>query len=321
MSKPQADIAGIDGDVLRYELGAVAMAKEELFDITVERPWPDVDVYELVDKRITEIIQAVGANAYEVYLTGPGNYRNNVATIKPYKGNRTGLEKPYHWETVSRRLKDKWGAITVNGIEADDWLALRGTEEGSRYAICSRDKDLRQVPECVHYSWACGENQPAVGPFVVDGIGKVWADFKLYGVKQQKAWKLHGNGIAFFYGQLLVGDSVDNIPGCPKVGPKKASDLLGHLASEAELYRACAYEYHRVYGDGWKEALVENARLLHLLRSRDTMDIEVSGQELNCVVNKLWETPDGTKIDFFGSSNADGGRVHETLEDGLRLSL
>lgn len=291
MDIPQANIAGIDGDVLRYELGAVAMSKEELFDIIVERPWPDVDVYELVDKRITEIIKAVGATTFEVYLTGPGNYRNEVATLKPYKGNRTGLEKPYHWETVSRRLKEHWGAITVNGIEADDFLAVRGTEEGRNYAICSRDKDLRQTPECVHYSWPCGEHQPAVGPFVVEGLGEVSYEVRLYGVKQQKQYKLKGHGKAFFYGQLLVGDGVDNIGGCPKVGPKKAIDLFGDFQSEEDLFRVCVLEYHKVYGDKWKEALEENARLLYLLRRRDHLDIVSEGNELNCTVNNLWEIP------------------------------
>jgi len=298
-------IAGIDGDVLRYELGAVAMEKEAIFDIEVMRPWPDADVYELVDQRITQIIEAVGANSYEVYLTGPGNYREGLATIRPYKGNRTGLEKPYHWETVSRRLKEHWGAITVAGIEADDWLALRGTEMGSDFAICSRDKDLRQVPEVVHYSWPCGEKQPAVGPFTVEGIGAVWADFKLYGAKQQKAWKIHGNGTAFFYGQLLVGDSVDNIPGCPKVGPKKAMDLLSGLQTEEELLKACVYEYHKVYGEDWQTYLVENARLLHLLRSRDDVDLKIEGNLYTVTPTKLWEIPYDTSNYFYRDSFGD----------------
>lgn len=292
-------IAGIDGDVLRYELGAVAMAKERIFEIDVMRPWPDCDVDELVDKRITEIIQAVGANEYEVYLTGPGNFRNEVATIKPYKGNRTGLEKPFHWETVSKRLKEHWGAITVNGIEADDYLALRGTELGRGYAICSRDKDLRQVPECVHYSWPCGLHQPAVGPFVVDGVGQVSYEVREYGAKRQKSYRLKGHGDAFLFGQLLVGDSVDNIQGCPGVGPKKAVDLLGDLRDHESLFRACVYEYHRVYGEGWRAALEENARLLYLTRSRASLDIIAEGNELNCALNQLWEIPYDTTEYFF----------------------
>ena len=118
------------------ELGAVATAREQVFDIFVERPWPDADVNALVDQRIQSIIEAVGANAYEVYLTGPGNYRDWVATLRPYKGQRVGLQKPYHWETVSRRLKEHWGAVTFNGIEADDWLGVRGRYRGGFKLHC-----------------------------------------------------------------------------------------------------------------------------------------------------------------------------------------
>lgn len=293
-------IAGVDGDVLRYELGNVALAKEQLFDITVERPWPDIDVHELVDKRMEFIIERVGATAHEVYLTGPGNYRMEIATLRPYKGTRVGLEKPYHWETVSRRLKERWGAITLNGIEADDWLGIRGTEEGDNYTACSRDKDIRQIPECVHYSWPCGENQPELGPFRVDGLGEVSASFKLYGkVKKTKSWKLEGHGQKFFWGQLLCGDSVDNIPGCKGVGPGSIVDLFGDCVTDEDFFKVCVYQYHRVYGDNWREVLTENARLLHLIRDRAWLDIERDGNELNCKPNQLWEIPYDTSNYFF----------------------
>lgn len=295
-------IAGIDGDVLRYELGNVAMTKEELFDIIVERPWPDQDVFELVDQRIQSIIQRVNADAYEVYLTGPGNYRMEVATLRPYKGQRVGLEKPYHWETVSRRLKDHWGAITLNGIEADDWLGIRGTEEGKHYAACSRDKDIRQIPECIHYSWPCGENQPELGPFEVDGLGEVSATFKLYGKeKKTKSWKLTGHGQKFFWGQLLCGDSVDNIAGCKGVGPGSIEALFGDCRTDEDFFKVCVYQYQRVYGDSWPEILTENARLLHLIRDRSWLDIERVGNELTCKPNKLWEIPYDTSNYFFGT--------------------
>lgn len=302
-------IAGIDGDVLRYELGNVAMAKEQLFDIFVERPWPDVDVHALVDQKMESIITAVGADAHEVYLTGPGNYRFDIATIKPYKGARVGLVKPHHWETVSRRLKDHWGAITLNGIEADDWLGIRGTEEGQNYTACSRDKDIRQTGDCWHYSWACGEYQPEKGPFRIDGLGEVSASFKLYGKgsKQTKSWKLEGFGQAFFWGQLLCGDSVDNIPGCPRVGPGSIQELFRDCVTDEDFFKACVYQYHRAYGSDWRVYLVENARLLYLIRDRSWLDIERVGNELNCKPNRLWDITYDTGNYFFGSSDGISG--------------
>ncbi len=293
-------ICGVDGDVLRYELGNVAVEREQVFEIFLDRPWPDVDVHALVDKRMESIITAVGADAYEVYLTGPGNFRFDIATIKPYKGARVGLEKPHHWETVSRRLQDYWGAVTVNGIEADDWLGIRGTEEGDNYTASSRDKDIRQISSCRHYSWKCGEHQPEIGPFSIEGLGVVSASWKLYGkVKPVKSWKLEGHGDAFFWGQLLCGDSVDNIPGCKGVGPAKIPDLFRDCRTNEDYFRKCVYEYQRAYGDSWKEFLTENARLLYLIRDRSWLDIEYNGREINCKPNRLWEIPYASDDYFF----------------------
>lgn len=279
-------IVGIDGDVLRYELGAVAMEKELIFDMEVVRPWPDADVEKLVDDRITGIIEATGSSEFEVYLTGAGNFRFDLATIAPYKGNRIGLEKPYHWATVSNRLESHWGARTVEGVEADDYLSLRATASaaiGSDYCIASRDKDLRMTPS-YHFSWACGENQPEIPLYKVDFLGEL--SLKKY---PSGGNKLLGNGIKFFYGQLLTGDVVDNIKGCPKAGPVKAYQVLHGLSTEEEMYQSVAALYHQAYGEEWMPALVENARLLWMIQDPSWVTVTPEGNRLICQVNNYWE--------------------------------
>ncbi len=284
---------GIDGDVLRYELGAVAMEKEQIFDFVVEKPWPDVDVRALVDDRIQHIVSRTGASSSEIFLTGSGNFRIELATIKPYKGQRAGLEKPYHWKTVSDYLIEL-GAKTCHGIEADDALAMLGAHFGpERYTIASRDKDLRMA-NCRHYSWACGESQPEIGPFKVEGLGALECltrEYVAQNGKKKRVHKLKGCGLKFFYGQLLVGDAVDNIAGCPKVGPVRAFELLANMTTEQEMFQVAAAEYHRVYGDGWKAALEENARLLWLIQDRSWVDVKADGNDLHFTIKKLWETP------------------------------
>jgi len=275
----------IDGDVLRYELGAVSMAKEEIFGVTVDKPWPEHEVFELVDEKIKSIIERSGATEAEVFLTGHGNFRIALATIAPYKGTRVG-DKPYHWATVGKRLIEYWKAKEYCGIEADDAIAIRATELAPEVIIASRDKDLRQVP-CYHYSWACGENQPEKETYLVEGLGEIsflkdkWGQYKLL-----------GHGLRFFYGQLLVGDTVDNIKGCPKIGALKAVTALQFLETEQELFQSCAAMYKNVYGDDWKRALVENARLLYLIRDRSWVEEEPQGDhEIKCYVKQLWEAP------------------------------
>ena len=310
---------GIDGDVLRYELGTVAIEKTEVFGVVVERPWPAVDVYELVDQRIKSIIEATGANEYEVFLTGPGNFRFDIATIAPYKGNRASVEKPYHWSTVSERLISHWGARIVEGVEADDALAIKGqwhALRGLQYVIASRDKDLRMVP-CSHYSWACGENQPEIPVYQVQGLGEVRCQTKTYVDKKGKTVKVHkllGNGLSFFYGQLLTGDTVDNIKGCPSTGPVKAVELLQNLTTEKELFQAVAAQYHLRLGDGWKEALTENARLLWLIQDPSWVEIEDTNGVLKFKLNRYWEIE--FDYDQFGDdSSQEEIRGQESLDN------
>lgn len=305
---------GIDGDVLRYELGAVAVEKTEVFGVTTERPWPSVDVDELVDVRIKSIIERTGCNEYEVFLTGPGNFRFDIATIAPYKGNRDGLEKPYHWQTVSDRLLSHWGARVVEGVEADDALAIKGqwhTSKGRGYVIASRDKDLRMVP-CSHYSWACGENQPEIPVYTVEGVGEIELKTREYvniHGKTVKVNKVLGYGLKFFYAQLLTGDTVDNIKGCPRVGPVEAVKVLQNLSTEAEMLDAVSNLYHLRCGEKWREYITENARLLWLIQDPLWVDIEETEGVLKFKLNKLWELPDGydlAKYDAGGEASNSG---------------
>ncbi len=95
------------------------------------------------------------------------------------------------------------------GWEADDviaTLAKKAVEDGMEVRIVSNDKDLRQL----------------LGPQV-----------QLYNIRKRQfqdeaflkeQWGIRPDQVIDF--QALVGDSVDNVPGVPLVGPKKASALL-----------------------------------------------------------------------------------------------
>ncbi|HSO41075.1 MAG TPA: 5'-3' exonuclease H3TH domain-containing protein, partial [Labilithrix sp.] len=98
------------------------------------------------------------------------------------------------------------------GIEADDLIAAvveRATAEGVRVVIVSADKDLMQL--------------------VNDGDDKVlmWDSMreKTYGAAEVEA-KFGVPPSQLRDLLALTGDTSDNIPGVPSVGPKTASDLL-----------------------------------------------------------------------------------------------
>ena len=240
----------IDGDVLVYELGfAAEYGKEEI---------PTFEyVKEMIDGRLREICYSVSATEEaQIYLTGKGNFREEIATKKEYKGNRNKA-KPFHYENIRAYLMASYGAIEVEGMEADDALSIAQCASGGTTIICTRDKDLRMVPGR-HYGWECGK-QGEYGPTLVTELGELSSTPK----SQQ------GTGLCFFYYQLLVGDTTDNIPGCPGVGPKTALKLLCGLESEKEMYEVCRQQYEEKYAENAEEELLEQAYLLWMVRELD----------------------------------------------------
>lgn len=259
----------IDADVLVYEVGFGVMTGWEGDD-----PPPFDMARELLERKIDNICAMVGATAPPIlYLTGSGNFREQIATLKPYKGTRFA-EKPYHFNNLRNYLVGVLGAITVDGMEADDAMSieqvrndrvyhsmlLSGKEEGCIHTIiCSRDKDLKQVPGW-HYSWEMG-NQPSFGPEECTDYG--WIKIS------ENRKKLFGMGDKFFLAQCLMGDKVDNIGGIPKYGPAKAFDLLSDTQTYPEGLSLVLEAYKGFYGDDGEKYLLENGQLLWMVRELD----------------------------------------------------
>jgi 5'-3' exonuclease len=57
-----------------------------------------------------------------------------------------------------------------------------------------------------------------------------------YNVTEQEANK-------FFWQQVLSGDSTDNIPGCYKVGVKKATSMVATMEKDFDMMPAKCWEY------------------------------------------------------------------------------
>jgi len=169
------------------------------------------------------------------YLTGTGNFRNDLATIKVYKGQRP--PKPEHLPATRDQLIKHWGAEVVDGQEADDAIGIKATELNGDCTIVSIDKDLLMIP-ATHFNF----------------VKKEWTE-----VSPEQ-------GTYAFYKQLLTGDQVDNIQGVPGIGPKKAEKAYEGLTKEREMYQKALEMYK---GDA--DALLENARLLWLRRYEGEM--------------------------------------------------
>ncbi len=266
----------IDGDLIIYEISVLGQYYEEE-DVDKEHIKYKSFAYleAVINNRISEICEAAGCDDEPViYLSGKNNFRYDIATVKPYKGNRKDLEKPIHFENVKWYLISRYKAIIVDGMEADDALAIhqssyKGLFGEQETVICSRDKDLRQVSGW-HYGWEVGL-QPEYKLKWVTELGELNATYKdtiseKTGKELRTFKKLSGVGYLWFCAQILTGDATDNIPGLPKFGPKRAFELLRDCTMEADAFQIVKDSYAGVYGDEWESFLLEQARLVWMVR-------------------------------------------------------
>lgn len=239
----------IDADILGYEFGSMKQLEDP------DKPLEWEITRKLVDDRVRQIMEAVGATEYALYLTdSASNFRNEVATILPYKGHRT-TEKPYHWANIRQHLIDNWDAHVQYGMEADDRLGIEQYQAMSDHSlddpsscttvICSRDKDLNMIPGW-HYIWPCGKQKE-----------QYWFQHEL-------------SAIRCFYRQLLTGDSTDNILGLYGVGNSSSLvKAIDQMETEQEMFDHVYEQYRKRFGWYAPEFFIENAKLLWILHTKE----------------------------------------------------
>lgn len=234
----------------------------------------------LFDFRMEQITRTCRADSMTVVLGGAGNFREEIAITKPYKGGRKN-EKPEDFLKLRDYVQSEYPVEIQDGLEADDVCAILVTEgyvsdpSGLDKILVSPDKDLLQVPG-LHFNPLKPEN----GVFLVD--------------EEEAHW--------FFCQQLLSGDSTDNIPGLPYLTPelfdlyeihrygprgvaeKRSADILHKSATEPMLtvefcYSAWA-EAEGLSRDEGEVYLLEQGTLLFMVRKLDKRGFPV-----------LWELP------------------------------
>ncbi|CAB4170127.1 exonuclease [uncultured Caudovirales phage] len=203
----------IDGDIVVYR--AAASAEDEEQWVALAR----------ADQMMQDIIADTGATSYNVYLTGSGNFRREIAPS--YKANRPD-SRPAHWSAVREFLVTQHKAVICDGFEADDQLGIDQDKTHKSTVICSIDKDLLQIPGR-HYNF----------------VKKVFQEVT------------HDEGIKALYMQSLIGDRSDNIIGVQGLGPVKAARALDELLPE-EYYDKC----RELYNDDERYHL--NMKLLYI---------------------------------------------------------
>jgi DNA polymerase I len=165
----------------------------------------------------------VGTHLAVIFDAGRVTFRNRVYDL--YKAQRP--EPPEELRPQFALVREATAAFGVPSIELADWeaddliasYARAATECGGRTTIISSDKDLMQLirPGVVMLDPI---KQKSIGPAEV---------MDKFGVAPDKLIEV----------QALMGDSVDNVPGVPGIGPKGAAQLINEYGTlEAVLAAA-----------------------------------------------------------------------------------
>lgn len=195
MKRSSNKICLIDADSLLYESASV---HQNVFEFSEEDKVIEVDeegAKEHLDKNIEKIREATGCKTYEMFITGPTNFRYEV--LPTYKYNRKDIERPILLSTLKEYVLEKHPCKITSKVEADDACTITMSKNPSRYILAHIDKDLNQV-EGLHYNWR---------------------DDRLYEVTKLE-------GLRAFFKQTLTGDSTDGYSGCPMIGPEKADVII-----------------------------------------------------------------------------------------------
>lgn len=180
--------------------------------------------------------------------------RFNVIATKPYQGQRKSKDKPPLLEPLreAMAMRENWlpefTVVMNRALEADDGMmhdAYRLKDSG---VIWSDDKDLRMTP----YPYFEKDKGQVVGsmPF-----GYIDLKYTPSGTP-----KLIGQGPLFFWAQMLMGDTADNVAGltsmdgkqCGTVAAFNALKSVGTLQDAANLVVGKYRENNQnVLPEGW----------------------------------------------------------------------
>lgn len=246
-----------------------------------EYEYKDIEYgYKSFDNTIKEWLNGSGCNDWIGYVskaTGAKNFRYEVSTIFPYKGNRKDVELPKYLEAIRRYARQQNNIKVARGHwEVDDVCASRAMAKKHKGCIIANDKDAAVVRGCYYYLPNRME-EPMFSSSKI--VGNLWMEDK----------KVRGHGYLFLLWQCIAGDRVDGVLGCKGIGDKGAYKALEEfdgvcISHIKEAVTAACRLFEEVYGYDhtydncwtgeamtvtWKEVMKENLTLVYMLRHKE----------------------------------------------------
>ena len=232
-------------------------------DLTNSKGEPSGAIYgviNMIQKHLTE----GGPDYFAVVFDAKGKtFRNEL--YKEYKANRPPMPddlraqiEPLH--NLIRALGIP--LIMIDGVEADDVIATLSRQAASnniKTIVSTGDKDLAQmVTDKIHLI-----NTMSNTYFDPDGV------LEKYGVPPEKI-------IDYL---ALMGDTSDNVPGVPKVGPKTAVKWINQFGSLDEIMNR-ADEIKGKVGENLREFLPQLPLSRELVTLKYDVELDLAPEDL-----------------------------------------
>jgi len=203
------------------------------------------DAYDKFDEVFMKIINDIEENHYpvddvEVFANSRGNFRKYI--YDKYKANRKRRELPPLLPDMQKYVVDNYNATYMYGVETDDVVASKWkmlSEEVGRdnVMIVSIDKDYKQFP-CLLYNYHAKHRC-------------------VYDIND---WQSMYN----FYGQMITGDTADNVNFCIGYGQRWVEKNLSTCETHYEFTKAVFRLYKELYKSKAREKYIQCYNLLKL---------------------------------------------------------
>jgi len=199
----------IDADFLAYQVTA------ESADGTSDKTYEDMQHNaEVAVETLRGLAAAEHVHLHVTPSTSNKGGRYDLALLKAYQGNREEKPKPRYLGIMREWLVKRYPGTLHQFCEADDGMAAAqyaAIDRGDRNLsiIASKDKDLRMVPG-LHVDWDTGQLRDTG-----DDFGYV--ELVEHTMPSGTVKLLKGYGHKFFWAQMLIGDTADNISGLPAI--------------------------------------------------------------------------------------------------------
>jgi hypothetical protein len=247
----------------------------------------------IIDEKINNILEKTEATHYALFISQGKYFRHTL--FPEYKQNRSKSPTQLKWiRTLRQYLVEKYNAMSMNGVEADDLLAYWYNKDNLLFdkktalieglninvtadtviftdnrILCSPDKDILQSIPGKHFNYTYRLEEKDNPESLVKGW---WVETKV------------NDAMNFRFQQLICGDTSDGIKGIEGKGIKFFESI-----KDWDLCMILEW-YLKVYGQA--KGIFEfqkNYRLLHLLDCDEDFIREV---------NELPELPHINELKF-----------------------